>query len=137
MAARPLPQSCLRCANVALVPDADSPDTVTFYECPACYRRYALKDGGSLTFRWLHPISIALYAFAFRSEPPAGHVENAARDILNLEGDERPRFVEEIQDELDHPTQQISQMLDFEKTEAECREFLVAVMERTRKLAAE
>ena len=129
------PQFCLRCENIQLVPEAGSPDSVTFYDCPSCHRAYAFGEGRSLTFRWLHPISVMLYDYTFHSAPGEGHVGSAAVYILDqFDGAKRAAFVREIQDELDQPTQLISDMLDADKTEEECRKFLVAVLADLREM---
>lgn len=56
--------NCLRCTRQALaalsVPSAET----TFFECPSCGRHYAHTTGRPLTFRWGHPISLALYEFS-------------------------------------------------------------------------
>jgi hypothetical protein len=49
---------------ISLPPFAESKKKVpspSFFECSNCGRGYALKRGKQLTFRWLHPVTLALY----------------------------------------------------------------------------
>ena len=64
---------CLRCKTVPLTEAGPSDPRIAFFECPSCRRQYALRPGKQLTFRWLHPISLALYAGPVRRVAcPAG-----------------------------------------------------------------
>ena len=51
---------CLRCKTVPLH-DLPSPEGIRFLGCPQCLRHYAKKPDRPMTFRWLHPITVALY----------------------------------------------------------------------------
>lgn len=59
---------CLRCNGVELVPSGPSVHAIEFFDCPDCHRRQTRKLGGSLTFRWSHPISLVLYEILFDSK---------------------------------------------------------------------
>lgn len=120
--------NCLRCPSTALRQLPGEPtQTIAFLQCPACLRHYAQKVGGPLTYRWGHPISLALYGVLFTTEPLA----EAQRigDVLRQDRtpEELALFVEEIELELTHPTQQVRDILDNRSPEAACREFLAAV----------
>jgi len=120
---------CLRCSGVELVPSGPSVQAVEFFDCPACHRRYARKPGGSLTFRWLHPISLVLYEILFDSNPlqrlEKSGVPSKPPEVLL-------RIVEEIELELTHPTQQVRDILDNLQTEEQCRQYLREYVTRVR-----
>lgn len=123
---------CLRCSTTDLRRLSESTQEVEFFECPSCLRHYASKSGGALTYRWLHPISLALYGVIFESRP----LEHAQRIVESLVRDRPPEeivvFVEEIELELEHPTQQVRSIIGNVASETECREFLTAVARKMR-----
>jgi hypothetical protein len=95
-----------------------------FFECLACGRQYALRPGQELTYRWRHPISLALYGVIF--DPPTNAAVLRAAESLR-EGrsdDEIAALVKEIRLELNDPTQQVRDILDCRATEEELRNFL-------------
>jgi hypothetical protein len=101
---------------------------VAFFECLECGRQYALQHGKGLTYRWLHPISLALYGFELPIEPQK--VSRAASSLLKgRPSDQVAALVKEIKLELKDPTQQVREILDSRATEAELREFLALVCE--------
>jgi len=100
---------------------------VAFFECPSCFRQYAMRNGGVLTYRWGHPISLALYGIMFKSQPL-----DAAQTISELLARDRKAaemvaLIAEIEWELEHPTQQVSEILEVAASESECREFLAVL----------
>ena len=123
--------ACLRCSGQALVLVPSDSQDVQFYECSVCLRQYARRPGGSLTYRWLHPISLVLYGFSFRSKPWEGL---ASRVALSVQRGRSPAeiaaFVREIEIELEEPTQQVRDILNTEASEADCRAFVAAVVSR-------
>ena len=115
---------CLRCPGVELVPGRGSSPEIDFFDCPACHRNYARKPGQSLTYRWLHPVSLPLYSVLFDSNPlsRASHIAD-----LFIQQQSRPRLrqmIAEIEEELTRPTQQVREILDNPQTEGQCREYL-------------
>lgn len=119
---------CLRCRGVRLRPLAQSAPALAFFECPTCRRQYARKSSGSLTYRWRHPISLALYGVIFEKEPLV-HAPRIATILLrDRTPDEIAWFVDEIELELKQPTQQVHLILDNAATEPKCRQFLTAVV---------
>ena len=121
--------SCLRCAATALR-KLDSPEGVAFFECPSCHRHYAREAGGALTYRWGHPISLALYGALFDPDPlpEAPRIAEFLRKgrTAELIGE----WAEEIALELAHPTQAVRDILGNPSSEAACREFLAAVVQQ-------
>ncbi len=120
---------CLRCNGVELAPSGPAAPEIEFLDCPACRRRYARKPGGSLTFRWLHPVSLLLYEILFDSNPlqrleKSGGPSKPPEELL--------RMVEEIELELAQPTQQVRDILDNPQTEEECRQYLREYVTRVR-----
>jgi hypothetical protein len=97
---------------------------VTFFECPACQRQYTLRPGKGLTFRWLHPISLALYGVQFDESPSQRAAEAVELFAPGRPAEELERLVREIKLELREPTQQVRDILDSRATEGELREYL-------------
>jgi transposase-like protein len=120
--------NCLRCKTeplnaLPLIRD------VQFFECPRCHRHYTLHAGGALTFRWLHPISVALYGVIFSREPVA-RAPSVAQDLSKSQTAEwLSQLVSEIELELADPTQDLQLMLDCCASDAQLREFLRLVAE--------
>lgn len=102
-------------------------DGIVFYDCPRCLRSYALKNGKTLTYRWLHPISLALYGVLFEKKPNS-HAERIANDLRRAYPDHFAHMAQEIELELRQPTQQVRDIIDNPSTEAECRAFLELVV---------
>ena len=120
--------SCLRCDTVALRALPGSGEGVSFYECPVCLRHYSQKQGGSLTYRWLNPISLALYGVLFEREP-LRYVQRSTQQLLRgRTQDEVSTMVREIEQELGHPTQQVREILDNVASEEACRSFLAELV---------
>jgi len=122
-------KNCLRCPSTALrLLPGDPTQTIAFLQCPACLRHYAQKAGGLLPYRWGHPISLALYGVLFTTEPltEAQRIADALRQGRTPEA--LALFIEEIELELAHPTQQVRDILGNTSPEAACREFLAAVV---------
>ena len=121
--------NCLRCSNVALAPLPMVSHEINFYECPSCYRHYAQKPGRSLTFRWLHPISLVLYGFSNRLQKDGDYAPHVAREIAKGRSAEQVEsFRREIELELEQPSQPVREILDTEASEEACREFLSLVV---------
>lgn len=122
---------CLRCDGTALSPASDSSPEMAFFECPGCRRAYARTPGGALTYRWLHPVSIALYSFAFRSGTREQHVRKTVHDMLSNSTAEQIAWnMDEIELELSKPTQKVCEMLpELGKEENDCRSFLRTVLD--------
>lgn len=102
---------------------------MAFFECPSCRRHFARKHGGALTYRWGHPVSLALYGVLFASDP----LTEAPRIAESLRQQGRTpealaAFAEEIERELAQPTQQVRDILGSKASEAACRAFLAAVV---------
>jgi hypothetical protein len=117
---------CLRCASVALR-RLDSPTEIAFFACPSCGRQYTEEPGGALTFRWGHPISLALYGVQFEPDPLPQAPRIAQAFVAQEPADRLAAMVSEIELELARPTQQVRDILGCAATEARCREFLAAL----------
>lgn len=113
---------CPRC-GCALTP-AESPASISFYECPRCGRRYARSEGESLHERWVGPLSLVLYGVIFEQRP-----QDAAVHIAQALADDPRRdvIVAEIRLELREPSQSVREILDLRASEADLREFLALV----------
>ena len=127
-------QNCLRCLGVELILLTESTNLIAFFECPSCHRHYAQKHGRPLVYRWLHPVSLPLYAVLFDPEPlpkaqsVAKHLaKNRSKETLNM-------MIDEIELELHHPTQNIRDILDNYASEEKCREFLEAFVAQIRSI---
>ena len=126
---------CLRCSRKALIQLPESDPTITFFRCPSCLRQYAQRREQMLTYRWGHPISLALYNWSFSSEPECGYAQQTAREIIDRRSQEDSEaFLKEIELELAEPTQQVRDILGTQASEVSCREFLSSVVSLTRSL---
>ena len=120
--------NCLRCSGVELTRLPESSEEITFFECPSCHRHYARSPGHSLTYRWLHPVSLALYCILFNREPLSATPFVAKELMRGRSRDASLKMIEEIELELQRPTQNVREILDNPQSEEECREFLQAVV---------
>jgi hypothetical protein len=103
---------------------------IIFFECPVCLREYALIPGKELTFRWLHPIGLALYCVTFDRKPTERVAEVASSLLRQRQPADLEEFVREIRLELNEPTQQVRDILDLRASEQELREYLGLLCER-------
>jgi hypothetical protein len=124
--------TCLRCAGVILDRAPESPTGIDFFECPACHRRYAKKPGGVLTYRWLHPVTLALYGVIFEEDPVRLAVPQAEHFLKHRLPHELLQIVEEIELELNQPTQNVRDALENRATEERYREYLRAFVAHIR-----
>ncbi len=114
---------CLRCAGAALTP-TDSAESVKFYVCPACTRRYAQTVGGALTERWPGPLGVVLYGVQFESRPQ-GRAADISSRLAHLD---RDIIAAEIRRELAQPSQPVREILPgMPASEADLREYLALV----------
>ncbi len=124
--------TCYRCTGVELRRLPESSTEVEFFECPVCQRHYARKPGGSLTYRWLHPVTLALYGVIFDEDPLSRAVSEADAFSATRSAADLRQIVEEIELELDEPTHNVREPLDNRATEEKCREYLRAFADRIR-----
>jgi hypothetical protein len=117
-----LEHRCLRCKTVKLAVIEPYLAEMTFFECPVCRRQYALQPGKELVFRWLHPISQALYRVIFEENPTATLARLTFVDWRLPQKQED--FIREIELELNEPTQQIRDIHGCRASEAELRKYL-------------
>jgi hypothetical protein len=115
---------CVRCKTVALVELEPHDPRITFFECPGCRRHYALRPGKQLTFRWLHPISLALYGVISDQAPTERVADILSSFVEQRHPEELEEFVREIKIELNEPTQQVRDILDCRAPEQELRDYL-------------
>jgi len=123
---------CLRCRNAGLRRLPDSSPGMDFFDCPVCARQYARAAGKGLTFRWLHPISLALHPVLFFPEPQGAEAKSARA----LKEDRTPEQIVAMADEIDlelkQPTQQVRDIIGNAASEEKCRAFLVGVVRALR-----
>ena len=126
---------CLRCQAEPLQRLDVSDAGIEFFECSACRRQYALRPGKGLTYRWGHPISLALYGVIFDESP--ADAEQICKVSAHLQGGrsdvEIAALVKEIRFELSEPTQQVRDILDCRATEQKLRLFLQLLCDRLEK----
>ena len=124
--------TCLRCPGIELAPvEASSPE-IEFFDCPSCHRRYGRKPERSLTFAWLHPVSLPLYSVLFDSDPLSRVSQVAEQFIKENPLEALRRSVDEIDLELTQPTQAVRDIVDNPQTEGQCRGFLRAFVTKIR-----
>lgn len=123
---------CLRCDGAALGRLPESTAEMAFFECLRCRRHYALKRGKSLTFRWLHPISLALHPVLFFPDPAGGESKSAQVLMKGRTRWEIAAIAAEIELELTSPTQTVRDILGNAAPEEKCRDFLAGVVRELR-----
>jgi hypothetical protein len=117
---------CLRCKSVRLELEEfyGTRDRIDFYFCPQCQWRFAKRTGRGLCDRWLSPLSTVLYEIIFEPHPQDKASAVAADILTYLPSEEVQLIKSEIQRELEHPTQQVRDILDMPHEEQDLREFL-------------
>lgn len=121
-------RNCLRCVETPLSRLPESDAVSTFYLCTRCKRQYELKPDRSLSYRWRHPISLALYGVIFNPHP-VGEAQRVAQSLMRAYSSAHVKvFAKEIELELTSPTQQVRDILENVASEEECREFLREVL---------
>src|SRR5882757_7648200 len=93
---------CLRCKMIVLQEDEHYPG-IRFFLCPNCGRRYAIEPGRGLTFRWLHPVTLALHEVIFDGRPVEQAPKIARKFTEQYSREELAEIVKEIRLELDEP----------------------------------
>ena len=127
---------CLRCDGVELVRADEVSPEIAFYTCPRCERRYAQRPGGALTFRWLHPISLALYPTIFDAAPDKIDPLRIDKQFAHFPPEQLAAMAAEIRLELETPTQPVRDILECRAPEAELRAYLRLFCERAELSAA-
>jgi hypothetical protein len=128
---------CLRCKTIALTELGPADLEIRVFECPSCQRHYALRPGKQLTFRWLHPISLPLYAVIFYPAPVSRAVSVATMFVRQMPPDQLQQMIDEIRLELADPTQQIQDILDCRASEQELRDYLRVFADNLERLLSE
>lgn len=123
--ARELPH-CLRCGSS--LNESGTTESISFWTCPACARRFAQRDGGELTERWGSALSLVLYGVIFTERPQ----ERAALIASRLDHLDRDWLVSEIEEELRNLSQSVRDILDLRASEEDLREFLALVARELR-----
>lgn len=121
-------QHCLRCKTVSLV-EVEHYKNIRFFECSNCGRGYALKPGKQLTFRWLHPFTLALYDIISNVTPVERAESIAQKFAAQCSREKLVLIVRDIRLELDNPTQRVRDTLDCRASEEELRQYLLAFCE--------
>jgi hypothetical protein len=112
-----------------------------FFTCPDCNRRFHLKEDGTLTERWLGPISMVLYPVIFTSSPQSrasdiadslyqSMIPNGKSLFRSFTLEQIEYLVNEVETELAHPTQKVKDILDCKGSESDLREYLSLVVEQ-------
>jgi len=121
-------ETCLRCKGDLITTEKHK--EITFYECQNCKRTYAKSIGKSLTDRWSNPISIALYGIIFEKEIVSDEfIIHAVGSLSHLDEKQKNILIEEIEEELNHPKQQLIHMLNLKGTEEIARDYLSRLVE--------
>ncbi len=104
-------KKCPRCGR-SLVLSPDTTETIMFYDCPSCRWHFAQEPGEGLHDRWGSPLSIALYSQIFEKSPDQTAEENA-RALISQRPDLIGAILDEIDRELDSPTQRVAEIHNF------------------------
>jgi hypothetical protein len=123
---------CLRCRNIRTRYLEGWSQNITFFECPSCHRQYARDKSGTLTFRWPHPISLALNCVLF-SENPIAEAPRVAKLLASKPSSLAvDAMAGEIELELEQPTQDVRNIVNNPQSEEVCRQFLADVARQLR-----
>ena len=134
---------CFRCPNQPIGQTPSELHATQFYVCPVCKRQYSRPAEGVLTFRWLHPISLALYGFVGDSTSSRSRSEESmescagrcARQLIKGRTQAQAEsFLKEIDVEFLNPTHSVRATLDTKATENECRAFLALVVREVKSM---
>ena len=126
---------CIRCKEGILKIQKESNNDVEFFTCNSCGWHFARSPGEELHDRWLSPLSLILYSQIFESDPRTSGEKNA-RYLAEEMPDKISLFIEEIERELNHPTQKVSQLHEFVYPEEDgLREHLKDVLKVLNSLA--
>ncbi len=104
-------KKCPRCGR-PLVLNPDTTAAITFYDCLSCPWHFAQIPGEGIHDRWGSPLSIALYSQIFEKHPDQTAEENA-RLLLSQRPDLIAAILDEINREINSPTQRVSEIHDF------------------------
>ena len=110
---------------------------IRFFQCPDCERQFAKKPGRPLTYRWLHPISLALYGVILSEDPLARAGRDAVWFVNEKPIDLLRTIIAEIREELDDPTQPVREILDCRASEETIREYLGLLADGIERLLAD
>ncbi len=123
---------CRRCGAVLV--EAEGPGA--FWDCASCDGRFRLTGDGELVERWLGALSLVLYRVQFSPDPRPRATSDAAQVVAELSRPELEaqltQLVDEIQSELDQPTQRVGDILDLQADEDVLREYLALVADEIR-----
>ena len=103
---------CIRCKKGMLETQKGSTDDMEFFTCDTCGWHFARSPGEELHDRWASPLCLILYSQIFEQNPRESGEKNA-KYLAKEMPDKIPLFIEEIERELNHPIQKVSQLLDF------------------------
>lgn len=112
----------------------DSPEDLTFFECPRCHRNFTRKGDGTIFFRWGHSITLLLYPVIFELHPGELCEQVATKFVSDNSVKLIQRAIEEVRLELDYPAQSIRDTVDCRAEEHELIAYLrcIADMMKTR-----
>jgi hypothetical protein len=121
---------CLKCEYIEVIDEGDN-----FFSCPECNRRFRMHGDGSLVERWLGPISLVLYPVIFSRSPQSRASEiseglyqsalpNGKRMFRSFTWAELQFVIDEIEDELSHPSQKVRDIHKCIGSESDLREYL-------------
>lgn len=121
---------CPRCRAQAVELLQDS-----FARCSVCGRSFRITDRGTLVERWLGPLSLVLYPVQFDRHPQTVAVQVAQNlrtgtGFRKFSDAELREILLEIRSELQHPTQEVREILDCEASESDLRQYLAGVADQ-------
>ena len=122
---------CYRCQSELVRSNPDDPRDIEFYTCSGCNFRYSRKTGQEIHDAWMTPLTYILYAVLFEAEPTskAKAVAHRLKNDPKVNIDFLRGF---IRDELEHPKQKVSEILNFAyPDEVKLREFMSLVYQYT------
>ena len=110
---------CIRCGNFL---DKQSSE---FYRCVNCKRDYTKTRNNIIVDKWLSPISLVLYGIIFEtSKIPDQTINFQIAQLEKFSKEEISIIINDIQEELDNPKQNVVEILDLNCGEENVRDYL-------------
>lgn len=124
---------CFRCNSSELKLFLEKEEN-SIFECQNCQRRYCRKGSLALYDAWPCPIGIALYPVIFEENPTCKALQNAELFMAEQSSTNLELIIEDIEQELSVPRQQVRNILDCVASEAELRNYLKHLSEHLKVL---
>jgi hypothetical protein len=116
-------ENCFRCGTHLLF--VKQTGNVQNFRCDSCHRAYTKRKGKGLSDTWPGPISLALYGLIFQTGPLTEvDMQRLVKSLQDLSTPEAGMLIQEIEEELSTPKQNVIDILDLNCSEEFARVYL-------------